>query len=137
MTDARARAFEPFEVGTPWGGAWDTTWFRMRATVPGEWQGSEVVARLSHRLVAMAHKAGAECIAVACPLCHVNLDLRQADGAKAHGPLPAMPVLYITQLLGLALGLSADQLGLNALTVSAAPVVARCAVAAAAPSVSR
>ena len=108
--------------------------------------GSEVVARLSHRLVAMAQKAGAECIAVACPLCHVNLDLRQADGAKAHGQLPAMPVLYITQLLGLALGLNADQLGLNALTVSAEPVVARCSVApgpqasreaTAVPSVSR
>jgi heterodisulfide reductase subunit B2 len=96
--------------------------------------GSEVVARLSHRLLAMAHKAGAECIAVACPLCHVNLDLRQADGAKAHGQLAPMPVLYVTQLLGLALGLSGDQLGLNALTVSAEPVLARCAAAPRSPA---
>ena len=80
---------------------------------------SSVVCRLGHRLVSMARQAGAQCIAVACPLCQVNLDLRQADAAKAHGSLPETPVLYITQLLGLALGLSADELGLSALSVSA------------------
>jgi heterodisulfide reductase subunit B len=80
---------------------------------------SDVVARLCHRLLSMARQAGAECIAVACPLCQVNLDLRQADAAKAHGEIPQTPVLYITQLLGLALGLSYDELGMNALTVSA------------------
>ena len=79
---------------------------------------SNVVGRLSHRLVDMAAKAGAECIAVACPLCQVNLDLRQADARRSHGDLPATPALYITQLLGLALGLSPKQLGLQALSVS-------------------
>jgi len=49
----------------------------------------------------------------------LNLDLRQADAAKGGAPIPATPVLYITQLLGLALGLSADELGLDALTVNA------------------
>ena len=34
----------PFAVGQEWGGAWDTTWFRMRATIPPDWRGSEVVA---------------------------------------------------------------------------------------------
>jgi heterodisulfide reductase subunit B2 len=78
-----------------------------------------VVCRLGHRLVSMAREAGAECIAVACPLCQVNLDLRQSDAAKAHGALPATPVLYFTQLMGLALGLSAHQLGIGAQSVSA------------------
>jgi heterodisulfide reductase subunit B2 len=78
-----------------------------------------VTTRLGHRLLSMARRAGAECIVVACPLCQVNLDLRQADAGKAHGELPATPVLYITQLLGLALGLTPDALGINALTVSA------------------
>lgn len=77
------------------------------------------VCRLSHKLLSMAHRAGADCIAVACPLCQVNLDLRQSDAKKAHGDLPDMPVLYITQLLGLALGLEAKQLGIEALSVSA------------------
>lgn len=78
-----------------------------------------VVCRLGHRLVSMAREAGADCIAVACPLCQVNLDLRQGDAGKAHGELPATPVLYFTQLLGLALGLSAKELGIGALSISA------------------
>ena len=41
---ARARDYVPFETGQSWGGAWDTTWFRMRATIPPEWQGSEIAA---------------------------------------------------------------------------------------------
>ncbi len=79
---------------------------------------SSVVSRLSHRLVDMARQAGAQCIAVACPLCQVNLDLRQADARKSHGELPETPALYITQLLGLALGLTPKELGLQALSVS-------------------
>ncbi|MEW6754072.1 MAG: CoB--CoM heterodisulfide reductase iron-sulfur subunit B family protein [Candidatus Latescibacterota bacterium] len=76
----------------------------------------DVVARLGYRLLYMARQAGADCLAVACPLCQMNLDLRQADALKAHGPLPRTPVLYVTQLLGVALGLSAEELGLEALT---------------------
>ena len=82
------------------------------------------VNRLGYRLLAMAREAGAECIAVACPLCQMNLDMRQADATKAHGPLPATPVLYITQLLGLSLGLSSEAVGLKALSVSAENVLA-------------
>jgi heterodisulfide reductase subunit B2 len=44
--------------------------------------------------------------------------LRQADARKAHSELPETPILYITQLIGLALGLSPEKLGLNALSVS-------------------
>ncbi len=84
---------------------------------------SEVVCRLGHKLLSMARRAGAEYIVVACPLCQVNLDLRQADAVKAHGELPETPVLYITQLLGLALGLSPEELGLSALSVSADPLL--------------
>lgn len=80
---------------------------------------SEIVCRLGHKLLSMARQAGAECLAVACPLCQVNLDLRQGDARKAHGDLPDTPVLYITQLLGHALGLSHAELGLKALAVRA------------------
>jgi heterodisulfide reductase subunit B len=45
--------------------------------------------------------------------------LRQADARKADAALPETPVLYITQLLGLALELSAGELGLDALSVPA------------------
>jgi heterodisulfide reductase subunit B2 len=79
---------------------------------------TDVVCRLGHRLLSMAHQAGANCLAVACPMCQVNLDLRQTDIHKAYGDVPRTPVLYLTQLLGLALGLSPEALGLDALSVS-------------------
>ncbi|MBI5576812.1 MAG: CoB--CoM heterodisulfide reductase iron-sulfur subunit B family protein [Deltaproteobacteria bacterium] len=81
--------------------------------------GSGVAHRLAHRLLSMARQAGAEALAVACPLCESNLDLRQADAVKAHGPIPETPVLYVTQLLGLALGLTKGEVGLDALFVGA------------------
>jgi len=80
---------------------------------------SGIAGRLGHKLLWMAREAGAACLAVACPLCQVNLDLRQADARKAHGHLPDTPILYVTQLLGLALGLSPKELGLDALSISA------------------
>lgn len=90
---------------------------------------TRVVNRLGYRLLSMAHRAGAECIVVACPLCQVNLDLRQADAKKGQAGIPDIPVLYITQLLGLALGLSPDALGIEALMVNAEPVLGKCAAA--------
>lgn len=44
--EAYERGYEPFAVGDQWGGRWDTTWFRMRGTIPAEWDGEEVVARI-------------------------------------------------------------------------------------------
>ena len=91
-----------------------------------------VVNRLGYRLLSMAHRAGAECIVVACPLCQLNLDFRQPEAKKqgkvsfpsstwerGDSDVPDIPVVYITQLLGLALGLKPDALGLDALTISA------------------
>jgi alpha-mannosidase len=36
--------YVPFQVGEAWGGRWDTTWFRLRATIPAAWAGAEVAA---------------------------------------------------------------------------------------------
>jgi heterodisulfide reductase subunit B len=91
---------------------------------------SDIVCRLTHKLLCMAQESGAECLAVACPLCQVNLDLRQADGGKTHGPLRPMPVLYFTQLLGLALGLPPKSLGIDALTVSPRALLEKCGAVA-------
>lgn len=65
----------------------------------------DIVLTLSHRLLSQARQVGADCIAVACPMCHSNLDAYQRE--------KEMPVLYFTQLLGLALGLSPRELLLN------------------------
>ncbi len=80
---------------------------------------SGVVHRLGRRILSMAHRAGAECIVVACPLCQLNLDFRQPETKQDDDAVPDIPVVYITQFLGLALGLSPSELGLDALTVSA------------------
>jgi heterodisulfide reductase subunit B2 len=87
---------------------------------------ASVVNRLGYKLLSMARQAGAECIVVACPLCQMNLDLRQADARKVYGEITETPVLYITQLLGLALGLSPEELGLKALSVSADSLLRGC-----------
>ena len=41
---ALGRRYIPFAVGQPWGGRWDTTWFRFRGTIPEDWAGVEVAA---------------------------------------------------------------------------------------------
>ena len=46
-TEAFAAAYEPFPVGGSWGPAWDTTWFRLRGTVPPEWAGRQVALGFS------------------------------------------------------------------------------------------
>jgi len=84
---------------------------------------TDVVVNLTDSIVGMAKAAGAQCIAVSCPMCQINLDLRQQDIEKQTGIRHDMPVLYVTQLLGLCLGISPDKLGLNKLMVSPARVI--------------
>ena len=83
-----------------------------------------IVLSLTRNLLAMAKAAGADCIATACPLCQLNLDLRQKDIEQKYGENYGLPVFYFTQLLGLALGISAGELGLRSLVVDPEPLLA-------------
>jgi len=56
---------------------------------------------------------GAECIITVCPMCEMNLEAFQEAISKARGEDLAIPVLYLPQLIGLALGLSKNELKLN------------------------
>lgn len=78
---------------------------------------ASIVLDLSNKILAMAQAAGADCIATACPLCQLNLDLRQKDIERKFGCQYNLPVFYFTQLLGLALGCSAGELSLGSLVV--------------------
>ncbi len=78
---------------------------------------TEITVQRSGMILDMAQASGAECIAVACPMCQTSLDLRQKDIEKATGKRYNMPVVYITQLLGLCLGISPKELGLGRLMV--------------------
>jgi heterodisulfide reductase subunit B len=73
----------------------------------------DLVHTLSGRILAMAHERGARLLMVACLLCHSNLDFQQAAIARERGFDFRLPVLYLTQLIGLALGLPAERLGLQ------------------------
>jgi heterodisulfide reductase subunit B len=83
---------------------------------------TDVVVNLTDSILSMAQGAGADCIAVSCPMCQVNLDLRQQDIKKQMGRDYRIPILYITQLLGLGLGISSKKLGFNKLMVPASSV---------------
>lgn len=89
-----------------------------------------IVKRLTREILAMAKAAGADCIATACPLCQMNLDLRQQDTEKASGESFQLPVFYFTQLLGLAFGISRKDLGLRSLVVSPKKVLAALGIGA-------
>ncbi|HEY3308204.1 MAG TPA: CoB--CoM heterodisulfide reductase iron-sulfur subunit B family protein [Desulfuromonadaceae bacterium] len=82
-----------------------------------------VVVQLSNAILESAKAAGANCIMVACPLCHGNLDIRQKEIEGVYQTAYGLPVFYITQLVGLATGLSAGKLGLDALIVSPMPLL--------------
>jgi heterodisulfide reductase subunit B len=79
---------------------------------------TNVVLKLCRDILQMAADAGADCVMVACPLCQSSLDLRQPQVNKHYGTDLDLPVLYFTQLAGLALGLAPRALGLRKLVVS-------------------
>jgi heterodisulfide reductase subunit B len=74
---------------------------------------ADLVRELSGKLLEMAHDRGARCMLVACPLCHSNLDFQQDASLRQRGLTFRLPVLYLTQLIGLALGIGAERLGLH------------------------
>jgi len=73
-------------------------------------------------LLQSAERNGADVIATACPLCQVNLECYQTAVNEEFGTDFKLPVLYFTQLLGLALGLSPKKLGFGVELVSAKPI---------------
>jgi heterodisulfide reductase subunit B len=86
----------------------------LAATVP------ERALELCRWLIDQAEAVGADCIAVACPLCHANLDGRQLQMADlAH----KLPILYFTQLMALAFGVAPKAAGLHKNLVDPFPLL--------------
>jgi heterodisulfide reductase subunit B2 len=77
-----------------------------------------IVLELSDQILSMAQAAEVDCIATACPLCQLNLDMRQKDIEAKYGRRYNLPIFYFTQLLGLAMGCSASELSLDSLVVA-------------------
>ena len=73
-------------------------------------------------LLASAENNGAHVIATACPMCQVNLECYQNAVNEEYGTNFHLPILYFTQLLGIALGISPKKLGFGVELVSAKPI---------------
>jgi heterodisulfide reductase subunit B len=74
---------------------------------------TDIVSKLSGKIVEDAEHRGAEAIIVACPMCHSNLDMRRPDINKYLEKKFNIPVLFVTQAIGLAIGLAPEKVGLN------------------------
>jgi heterodisulfide reductase subunit B len=74
---------------------------------------TQVVGRLGAKIMRDAVNRKAEAVVVACPMCHSNLDLRRPEINRVMDKPSNIPVLFITQVIGLALGLPENSLGLG------------------------
>jgi len=84
---------------------------------------TNIVIELSNSILNMAKASGSQCMAVACPMCQINLDMRQSDIHKTKNREYNLPVVYVTQLLGLCLGISPKKLGMDKCVVSPKPII--------------
>ncbi|MFC2003057.1 CoB--CoM heterodisulfide reductase iron-sulfur subunit B family protein [Chloroflexota bacterium] len=78
---------------------------------------------LIRKLLENATENGAECITTPCPLCQINLDAYQGRVNSKFKTNFNLPVLFVTQLIGLALGIEPKSLGLNTNIVSPSRVL--------------
>ncbi len=74
---------------------------------------SDTSTKLVMNLIRAAEASGAEVIATECPTCHSGLEMHQIRAEKKYGEKTNVKIIYFTQLLGLALGLSPKQVGIH------------------------
>jgi heterodisulfide reductase subunit B len=65
---------------------------------------TDLVLKLSRKLLDMARLVEADAMVTFCPMCQANLDTRQADISEETGTRYEVPILYVSELLGIALG---------------------------------
>jgi len=74
---------------------------------------SDTSTKLVLNILRAAEAAGADVIATECPTCHSGLEMHQVRAEKVFGQKTTVRMLYFTQLLGLALGLSPRKVGVH------------------------
>jgi heterodisulfide reductase subunit B len=84
----------------------------------------DAALRLCQELLQAAKDNEADVIVAACPLCEMNLEAYQPKVNAMYGTDFNIPVMYFTQLLGLALGADPKQLAIDKQIISCEPVVA-------------
>jgi heterodisulfide reductase subunit B len=84
---------------------------------------TDIVEKLCKGIIDNAEKHGADVIIVACPMCHSNLDMRQLNIIKHFEDHKPIPVLYLSQLIGLAMGIDEKKLGLGVHYINTKPLL--------------
>ena len=74
---------------------------------------SDISTKLVLNILKAAEASGANVIATECPTCHTGLEMHQIRAEKRFGQKTTVKILYFTQLLGLALGLSPRKVGVQ------------------------
>ncbi len=95
--------------------------FPLKTECCGAAQGipnQEMTSNLVSRILSRAKEFGVHIIAVACPLCQMNLDLRQKQAEKKGNEKFNLPILYFTQLMGIAFDLKDEDIQLDKLIVN-------------------
>jgi heterodisulfide reductase subunit B len=82
-----------------------------------------IVAERTCRILTSAQRAGADVVSVSCPLCAFNLDDRQKETVNLYSDFKKMPILYFTQLLGIALGCPEEALRFDLHSVDPKPAL--------------
>ncbi len=85
----------------------------------------ELALDLIGKILTSALSNGAECLITPCPLCQTNLDAYQKSADKKFKTNFNLPILFFTQLMGVAFGLGEEALGLKACVVPAERVLAK------------
>jgi heterodisulfide reductase subunit B len=84
----------------------------------------KVALGLINKILRNAQENGAQCLVTPCPLCHINLDVYQSQVNSQFKTRYNLPVLFLTQLVGVALGIEPDALALSRNIVSPMRVLA-------------
>ena len=79
----------------------------------------EVALNLNNHLLKCAEDNGAELMATVCPLCQMNLEAYQAQINRRYHLNHHMPIVYFSQLVGLALGIEPAKLGMDTMLIGA------------------
>ena len=71
------------------------------------------VLKATGQIVDSADRAGAGALVTPCPLCQMQLDMYEPEGREAVHSQAQVPILHLQQLVGLALGLTKEEVGFN------------------------
>lgn len=78
-----------------------------------ELQSPHTAAVLTGNALAGAMDANADCVVTPCPLCHLKLDVQYRNASNAIGRDVKLPILHVPQMVGLALGCTPTELGIE------------------------